>query len=314
MQDVASIVRDELLHPVPEPVTGLAHALRQRFGTACAAVLFYGSCLRLGDAMLTQSDGILDFYVLVDDYKRAYPERRLLAAANGLLPPNVFFAEHEVGDRRMRAKYAVITVDQFARSCELAGATSAVWARFSQPARLVYWADERVRSRVVGACVSAVESFVSAAIALQGETFRTDALWITGFRYTYEAELRSEKGDDRALAIVAADPDRYRQLGASALAARGASCTDGLYRNPLAPEERRAGQARWRRWRRNGKVLNLLRLIKAVFTFEGAVDYALWKIERHAGIRPPVSDWERRHPILAAPVLLWRFHRAGAFR
>ena len=68
------------------------------------------------------------------------------------------------------------------------------------------------------------------------------------------------------------------------------------------------------RWRRRGKTLNLLRLIKAVFTFEGAVDYALWKVERHAGVRPEISAWERRHPILAAPVLLWRFHRAGAFR
>jgi hypothetical protein len=55
-------------------------------------------------------------------------------------------------------------------------------------------------------------------------------------------------------------------------------------------------------------------LIKGVFTFDGAVDYALWKVERHAGVRPPVSAWERRHPILASPQLLWRFYRAGAFR
>jgi hypothetical protein len=77
---------------------------------------------------------------------------------------------------------------------------------------------------------------------------------------------------------------------------------------------RRAGQAQWRRWRRTGKTLNLLRLIKAVFTFEGAVDYALWKIERHSGVKPTISAWEKRHPLLAAPVLLWRFYREGAFR
>lgn len=314
MQDVASIVREELSWPVPSPVTAVADAIRQRFGGACVAILFYGSCLRLGSAMLRQSDSILDFYVLVDDYRAAYPGRRLLATANWLLPPNVFFVEQEVDGRRMQAKYAVMTADQFAGACDLGSSTSAIWARFAQPARLVYCADEAARAQVTAACVAAVESFVSAAVALQGETFRTDGLWVTGFRYTYGAELRSEKGDERAVAIVSADAGRFEKLAAAALAALGAAPVEGQYRNPLAPEERRDGQARWRRWRRNGRVLNLLRLVKAVFTFEGAVDYALWKVERHAGIRPPVSDWERRHPILAAPLLLWRFHRAGAFR
>ena len=31
-----------------------------------------------------------------------------------------------------------------------------------------------------------------------------------------------------------------------------------------------------------GKLLNGGRLIKALFTYDGALDYALWKIKRHS--------------------------------
>jgi hypothetical protein len=40
----------------------------------------------------------------------------------------------------------------------------------------------------------------------------------------------------------------------------------------------------------------------------------LWKIERHSGVRLPVSPWQRRHPLLASPVFLWRLYRVGAIR
>ncbi len=264
--------------------------------------------------MLAQPDSVLDFYVLVDDYRNAYPNRPILGCANRLLPPNVFYVEQETMGRIMRAKYALMTVDQFVRGCRPTSSTSAIWARFAQPSRLVYGRDEGVRGRMIDACTTAVLTFIDASLALQGETFRREALWIVGFRYTYESELRSEKGDERAQSIVAADLQRYRKIGAVALGAHATAMADDLYQNPLLPEVRRAGQVHWRRWRRMGKTLNLLRLIKAVFTFEGAVDYALWKIERHSGVKPTISAWERRHPILASPVLLWRFYREGAFR
>lgn len=311
MQEFANIIRDELLTPVLPRVAAFAEALRLRHEGSCVAILFYGSCLRMGPAMLAEPDSVLDFYVLVDDYRNAYPKSPVLGFANKLLPPNVFFVEHEAMGRVMRAKYALMTVDQFARGCRLTSSTSAIWARFAQPARLVYARDENVRNRLVDACATAVRTFIDASLALQGETFRPDALWIVGFRYTYESELRSEKGDVRAESIVGADLHRYRKIGAAAL---GPHAEGELYRNPLLPEVRRAGQVQWRRWRRTGKTLNLLRLIKAVFTFEGAVDYALWKIERHSGVKPTISAWEKRHPLLASPVLLWRFYREGAFR
>ncbi|HVR67505.1 MAG TPA: hypothetical protein VMT98_12735, partial [Verrucomicrobiae bacterium] len=67
-----------------------------------------------------------------------------------------------------------------------------------------------------------------------------------------------------------------------------------------------------RRW--YGKLISVARLTKAVFTFDGGLDYILWKIERHSGVSATATDWQRRHPLLAAPGLAWRLYRRGAFR
>ena len=73
---------------------------RGKHGAASRAVLFYGSCLRE-----KQLDGLmLDFYLIVSDYRAAYA-KRWLAAANRLIPPNVFYFEQD----GLAAKYAVLS-------------------------------------------------------------------------------------------------------------------------------------------------------------------------------------------------------------
>ena len=59
-----------------------------------------------------------------------------------------------------------------------------------------------------------------------------------------------------------------------------------------------------------GKELNIARLVKAAFTFEGAARYGLWKIERHTGVHIALTPWRERHPVLAGPGVLWRVLRA----
>ncbi|MCC2659180.1 MAG: hypothetical protein K0Q76_4288, partial [Panacagrimonas sp.] len=63
-----------------------------------------------------------------------------------------------------------------------------------------------------------------------------------------------------------------------------------------------------------GKPLNVLRLLKAACTFDGAADYAAWKVERHSGVKLELSPWQRRHPLLAAPVVYLRLRRQGVLR
>lgn len=297
-------VAQELSQPVSPSVQAMADAIRQRFGPAAMAVLFYGSCLRRPETQL--GDSLLDFYVLVDDYRRAYP-RAILAWANRLLPPNVFYRELQQDGVILRAKYAVISQRQFAHGTSAAAPNVSLWARFCQPTRLVWSRDPAAAAEAAAACSEAVLTML--AIPQARPLARNAALpedetlqrWIAGFQETYRAELRPE-GSDRAAQIVAVDAGRYQQITPLALAV--------LAEQPSQD----AASTSWRRSRLIGKLFNVARLIKAAFTFEGGLDYALWKIARHSGISVEVTDWQRRHPLLSAPGLAWRLYRRGAFR
>ena len=90
MADLRSLVAEELSLPVDPRVTACAAAIAGKHARASRAVQFYGSCLRN-----EQLDGLmLDFYLIVSDYRAAYG-KGWLAAANLLIPPNVFYFEHE---------------------------------------------------------------------------------------------------------------------------------------------------------------------------------------------------------------------------
>ena len=90
MPDLRDLVAGELSQPVDPRVRAFAAAIAARHRAASRAVLFYGSCLRE-----TRFDGLmLDFYLIVSEYRSAY-DKRWLAVANRLIPPNVFYAEHD---------------------------------------------------------------------------------------------------------------------------------------------------------------------------------------------------------------------------
>src|SRR3982751_4451902 len=106
MSELRKLVSEELTLAVDPRVTAMAKAIAAQHGSASRAVLFYGSCLRQ-----KQLDGLmLDFYLIVSDYREAY-DKRWLAVANRLIPPNVFYFEH----RGLVAKYAVLTEADFFR-------------------------------------------------------------------------------------------------------------------------------------------------------------------------------------------------------
>lgn len=294
------MIAQELAQPVPAAVRAMAEEVRARHAEAALAVLFYGSCLRQPETLL--ADSLLDFYLLVDDYGRAY-RGALAAAANRLLPPNVFYLEARPQGDTLRCKYAVTSLAQFRAGMGRETDNVSLWARFSQPSRLVWARGAEVERAVADACAEAVLTMLANALPLVGEHADADAAWRRGFEETYRAELRSE-GVDRAAELVAVERERYRRVHALALDAVRAA---GL---PAAA----ACAAAWRRRRRTNKLLNLARLVKASFTFEGALDYVLWKVRRHSGVVLPVTAWQRRHPLLAAPLLAWRLYRRGAFR
>jgi hypothetical protein len=296
--ELTALIAQELAQPVPAAVRTMAEAVRARHADAALGVLFYGSCLRKPESLL--ADSLLDFYLLVDDYKQAY-RGSLTAVANRVLPPNVFYLEAQHDGATLRCKYAVISLAQFQAGMSSATDNVSLWARFSQQSRLVWSRDAATLQPIAAACAEAVVTMLSNALPLVGKEAPAEAAWQRAFEETYRAELRSE-GLSRAAELVSADLERYRR-------------TYMLARTLIGdPASADACVAAWRRRQRTSKLLNLARLVKATFTFDGALDYVLWKVKRHSGVVLPVTDWQRRHPLLAAPVLAWRLYRRGAFR
>ena len=289
MTALRALVADELTQPVLSEVTAAAAAIAALHGDASRAVLFYGSCLR--EARL---DGLmLDFYLIVSDYPAAYG-KRWLANANRLIPPNVFpFAKDGLA-----AKYAVLSESDFLALNKADAATVSVWARFAQPSRLVWARDEAARDRVLDAVAEAAPALFELArpVAASHDPL---AVWQEGFARTYQCELRAEK-TTRSGSIVDADPERYRRFGEAV---------------PLTTTMTRPAAERiWRRLRKNGKRASVLRLAKAAFTFSDGIDYLAWKINRHAGTQIQIRPWQRRHPLVAALILVPKLLRQGAVR
>ena len=281
------LVEQELAAPVDERVGDLAAAVAARHGNASRAVLFYGSCLR--ERVL---DGLmLDFYLIVSDYREAYP-KRWLAVANRLIPPNVFPFEKD----GLAAKYAVLSEADFHRLCGPETTSVSVWARFAQPSRLVWAADDEARNRAITAVSRAAPTLLAAAGQVEGE--KPLDWWRRAFALTYSAELRAER-KVRAASVVDADVDRYRRFTGPAIAAIPSALSK---------------QASWGRRRAVGKTLSVVRLAKASATFAGGADYIAWKINRHAGTNIELKPWQRRWPLLAAITLLPRLLRSGAVR
>jgi hypothetical protein len=267
---LAALVEAELRRPAPAGLDALVARLLQREGGArIGAVLFYGSSLRAGRA----TEGILDLYCLVDDYRAFYRGRRSMAWAARVLPPNVSYETVATPEGRLRAKVAVMSLAQFARAVRRDALETSIWARFCQPAILAYARDDASARATVAAVAEAVATAAWWAARLRTDAVATPKrLWTDLFRFTYGAELRAE-GPERAALIYDHDAARYERILGSALAAAGVAVDragDGI--RPALPPLAAAGVLRPAR-RAAGKAISVLRLLKAAFTFEDGVDY-----------------------------------------
>lgn len=310
--DLLATVARECALPVADELQALEQVLRSRFGDALSGLLFYGSCLRSGDP----TQGLVDLYVLVDDYANVRSSL-LPRLADQWLPPTVFLLKTQTADgRTLRAKCALISLKDF----EEGTATwfqSYLWGRFSQPSRLVYYRDLSVRDRVHVALANAVLRMMSQTLPGQEARFSSFAFWERAFSLTYGTELRPEKAS-RPTEIVTHNAAYYSQVtrdGAASVAGLFPSelQTDVFTRQSDASQQQR-NRLRWKVRRIQGRTLNVLRLIKSLFTFEDGVDYVLWKLERHLGEPVKVSPHLHRYPLIFCWPLLWRLLRSRRLR
>lgn len=310
MSALQNLVAAELAQPVDERVRAFAAAIAAQYGDASRAVLFYGSCLRT-----TELDGqMLDFYLIVSSYTGAYG-KSWLVGANRLLPPNVFPAEHD----GLVAKIAVLSEEDFHALNRPGASAVSVWARFAQPSRLVWCADDPAKARTVEAIAEAPVTLLNGALAHADEIDQPvslERLWEKGFALTYGAELRAER-QGRSRSVVAFAPDWYAQIGKIAIGKTPITASvagETISITPGQEAEIRREKRRWPSLRRKGKLLTLLRLAKASGTYAGGIDYLAWKINRHAGTDYVIRPWQRKWPILGALVMLPRLIAGGAIK
>ncbi len=292
----------------------LVEALRRRHGEAVNAILFYGSCLRSGDLF----DGLVDLYLIVDSYTACYA-RKARALANWLLPPNVFYTEIRLADRVVRAKYAVLSSADLRNGTSRRWFHSYLWGRFTQPTALAWCRDDAARRLIEASLASARQTFLDRVLPRLPTAGRVRDLWQQGLQLSYGAELRAESAG-RSAELTAAAVDYYvastREVAASlryplVLEGNGA---DTRYRAEIPALNRGLGRAAWMLRAAQGKLLSVTRLLKALFTFEGGLDYIAWKLERHSGQRIEIPSRVRRYPLIFVWGLFWRLYRRGVFR
>ncbi|MDX6748640.1 hypothetical protein SH611_02355 [Geminicoccaceae bacterium 1502E] len=298
LERIERIIAPDLDRAASPAVHAVAEAARRPWGRGILAILFYGSCLRSGD----DEGKLVDLYLVAESYQSVH-RHRLPRLLNRLVPPNVYYVETPFEGRTVRAKYALVSLEQLARLVEPQTENPYFWARFAQPTGILWTRDGEAAARLRRVLAQAVASMAAAARPLAGAEPTPRRLWVEALAQTYATELRSEpegKGNE----LFDHAPERWEALGRLLLESLPVP----------GKEEEGAARARWRRRRRNGKLWSIARLVKAAFTFQGGADYLVWKIERHSGVRMELTPWQRRHPVLAAPVLYLKYRRLGAFR
>jgi len=288
---LAERIAARLAVPVDPAVAGFARALADNAGAV--AVVFYGSNLRTGAL-----DGVLDFYILLPGDQES------------AIWPTVSYHERAQGETTLRAKVATMRLATFARAASGALIDTTIWARFVQPSALVWAKSDAVQDEVIAAISAACITAAQLAAALGPASGLAEDYWRALFRATYKAEFRVEKRG-RENDILSVNADHFAGLLPLALEAGGIAPDQhsAILTPQGAPAERRRVLGWWRRRQRLGRPLNLIRLVKASATFDGAARYAAWKIERHTGMPVKVTRLRERFPLLAAPRVLWDLYQ-----
>ena len=298
--------------PVRQELDCLCEAVQRRFGASVVGVLFYGSCLRSGNP----AEGIVDLYAVVDSYAEVHANA-LLRAANAWLPPNVFMLQARTPEGEvLQTKCAVLSLKDLERGTAR-WFQSYLWGRFAQPSRLVYCRDDTIRQRIYQALGYAVLRLVEQTLPSMPERFSSEQLWQTGLALSYGTELRPEAAS-RPAELVHYDKTYYRQLTAAVAndfsSMHRIASEENLYSHMPSRERLQQSRQMWSTRRRQGRMLNILRLMKSVFTFENGVDYIAWKLERHMGRPIEVTPRLRRYPLIFGWPLLWRLLRERRLR
>src|SRR5262249_1374779 len=162
----------------------------------------------------------------------------------------VYYIEVVDGERTVRAKYAVVSMADFARYTSERAFQAYFWGRFAQPCALLYAADPAAAQAATAAVSSAVITFIRTALPLVPPRAPIETLWITQLTYSYQAELRAERQAVPAR-LYANAPERYERVTRAALphlpfAATAETCDGKMWITAQVPDGTRAvAHGRW---------------------------------------------------------------------
>ena len=313
-ETILEIVGQPSTQSLPPSIQAAGSFLAKKYGRAVQGVLLYGSCLRAG----TDRDGLVDCYVIVDQYKAVY-QSTWLALFNKWLPPNVFYGEVDVEGHTVRMKYAILSLEDFERSATPKWFHSYFWGRFAQPTAVMAYVSQATRERIIAALGNAVLTFLGNVVQQMPQKFSAKDVWSTGLALSYGAELRAES-TGRVKILWESNQGYYEQLAHAAFSTHFPDVQviqekdRALYSVNQSRWDCTKNRIAWTVRKIQGKFLSILRLMKAALTFQGGADYLIWKIERHSGVKIELTPAQRRHPIWAGLTTFWRLYRQGAFR
>ena len=273
--------------------------LKEKYGKELSAIILYGSWVR------GRRDTVIDFYVVLNSYKPL--NSRLEATLNHLLAPNVYHMSTDHEGEIISTKYATVTEEVFRKSISH-DFHPYFWARFAQPSEILYAKNERIRAELETLFQIAAKRLILNVLPLLPRSFSINQLWEKAFQLTYRCELRSES--ENTPKILA---ENMHQVSSSLTEECHLKLSDNvLYQPQVSPK--RITKLLWQFRAVIGKLFSAFRLFKALFTFENPLDYLVWKIERHTGIKETPTDLQRKYPLLFSWTLLWKIFKRGGFR
>lgn len=280
-------------------------------GRRPVGVLYYGSTLWKQD--LT---GLLDFYIVCDDLSDWYDDKTARLLANKILPPNIEYYEYSEEDVSLRAKVAILSLKQLRQATGLQSIDTTMWARFCQPVKIIWSRDLYARQDLFRCLVRAVGTASWWAAYLGPKEGAGEAFWCNLFAHTYGAELRVE-AKNRPMSILQNREAYFIQLLEAGWRGLGISFSQSqksYFVVDILDADRKKAQNKWKIRQKLGRPLNIARLVKAAFTFQGGAEYIAWKIKRHQGIELNLTSFQKRHPLVSAPWILIKLYRQGVFK
>ena len=291
-------------HSTEEIPNYFAKKLQNKFDESTQAIVLYGSWLR------GKRDTVVDLYVIVDSYK--YLDSPLDKILTNFFSPNVYQQVGENLAKDFRVKFAVINLEQFKKRVAN-DFHPYFWARFAQPTQILYVKNIEVRQALAATFKDATKRMIKESVPMLPKKFTTEMLWETALKLTYSAELRSES-DTAPQSIIKTSLSELKSLTESIASECSLKKTNDVWQNDTNRFDYLKKAAIWQTRFFIGKGLSIMRLLKAVFTFENPLDYLVWKIERHTGIKEEPTRLQRKHPLIFSWSLIWRLYRKGGFR